>query len=104
MGKKKESLEEMKGEALRRQDNLAADIDELLDRINPVNAIQRWKNEASDSAKSFFVADSGAVKPAPVAGLIGGALGLLAITAGAIVLVTRTPKDGDYYDRDYRQK
>lgn len=53
MGKKKESLEEMKGEALRRQDNLAADIDELLDRINPVNAIQRWKNEATDSAKSF---------------------------------------------------
>ncbi|MCT1866776.1 hypothetical protein M3B90_04460 [Dermabacter sp. p3-SID358] len=104
MGKKKDSLEDMKDEALRRQDNLAADIDELLDRVNPVNAFQRWKNEAKDSTKSFFVADSGAVKPVPVAGLVGGALGLLAVTAGAIVLVTRTPKDGIYYDRDYSKK
>ena len=98
---KKDSLEELKTEALRRQDNLAADIDELLDRVNPKNAVQRWKNEASDYAKGFFVAGDGSLKTAPVAGLAAGAIGIVALTVGLSVLASRTPRHGEYFDRSY---
>lgn len=104
MAKNKESLEDMKAEALRRQDNLAADIDEFIDRVNPKNAILRWKNEATDAAKSFFVADDGTVKPAPAAGVAGGVIGVLAIAAGLVVLATRTSKKGTYYNREYKDR
>lgn len=101
MAKNKKSLEHMKTEALRRQDNLAADIDEFLDRVNPKNAILRWKNEATDATKSFFVADDGSVKPVPAAGVAGGVIGALALVTGIIVLATRTPKKGKFYNREY---
>jgi predicted metal-dependent hydrolase len=49
--KKKATLEEMRQEADRRQDNLASDIDELLDRVNPKNAVSRWANETVAGVK-----------------------------------------------------
>ncbi|MDO5645472.1 MAG: hypothetical protein Q4G21_07295 [Dermabacter sp.] len=90
MAKKKASLETMKDEALRRQDNLASDIDELVDRVNPVNAVKRWGNEAKDIATGFFVADDGRVKPAPAIGVAGGVIGVLAVVAGLALLASRT--------------
>lgn len=89
MAKKKASLETMKDEALRRQDNLASDIDELVDRVNPVNAVKRWGNEAKDTAKDFFVAGDGRIKPAPAVGVAGGVIGVLAVVAGLAVLASR---------------
>jgi hypothetical protein len=52
--KNKVSLEDMRQEATRRQDNLASDIDELVDRVNPKNAVARWANEAVSTAKGLF--------------------------------------------------
>ncbi|WP_240613427.1 DUF3618 domain-containing protein [Brachybacterium endophyticum] len=52
--KNKASLEDMRQEATRRQDNLASDIDELLDRVNPKNAASRWVNETVSSVKGLF--------------------------------------------------
>jgi hypothetical protein len=49
--KKKATLEEMRQEADRRQDNLASDIDELLDRVNPKHAVSRWANETVAGVK-----------------------------------------------------
>lgn len=104
MAKKKDSLDNMKVEALRRQDNLASDIDELIDRVNPKNAFLRLKNEATDATKSFFVADDGSVKPGPAAGVAGSVIGTIAIVVGIVVLATRTPKRGKFYDREYRDR
>src|SRR5690625_5864852 len=56
---KKNSLDEMRDEAYRRQDNLASDIDELIDRVNPKNAAQRWKNEIVGSVKRSEEAGDG---------------------------------------------
>ncbi len=84
-----QSLDEMKADALRRQDNLASDINELLDRVNPRNAAERFKNEAADKAKSFFVADDGQPKPAPIAGTAGAAVGIVTLVIGAAVLASR---------------
>lgn len=83
------SLDEMKADALRRQDNLASDINELLDRVNPRNAFERFKNEAADRTQSFFVADNGQPKPAPIAGVAGAAVGVITLAIGAAVLVSR---------------
>ncbi|MCG7308235.1 DUF3618 domain-containing protein [Brachybacterium halotolerans subsp. kimchii] len=52
--KNKVSLEDMRQEATRRQDNLASDIDELVDRVNPKNAVARWANEAVSTVKGLF--------------------------------------------------
>lgn len=80
---KKDDLEQMRDEAVRRQDNLASDIDELIDRVNPKNAVQRWKNELVGSVKDFSAAGDGeSAAPSPAA-VIGGVIGLLAL--GAVV-------------------
>lgn len=79
---KKQSLDDMRDEAYRRQDNLAADIDELVDRVNPKNAITRWKNELVDSVKGFTeAADEKSPVSLPVA-IAGGVAGLVVIGAG----------------------
>nr|WP_283774945.1 DUF3618 domain-containing protein [Brachybacterium equifaecis] len=44
----------MRKEADRRQDNLAADIDELVDRLHPKNALERWKNETAQTVKGLL--------------------------------------------------
>ena len=79
---KKESLDDMRDEAYRRQDNLAADIDELLDRVNPKNAVLRWKNELVESVKGFTdAADEKSPVSLPVA-IAGGVIGLAVISGG----------------------
>ena len=86
---KKKSLDDMRSEAYRRQDNLASDIDELVDRVHPVNAATRWKNELVGSVKSFSAAgDEKTPATLPVA-IAGGVVGVVLIGAGiaaAIVL------------------
>lgn len=79
---KKESLDDMRDEAYRRQDNLAADIDELVDRVNPKNAVLRWKNELVESVKGFTdAADEKSPVSLPVA-IAGGVIGLAVIGGG----------------------
>lgn len=85
----KESLDGMRDEAVRRQDNLASDIDELVDRLNPRNAAIRWKNEAVRAAKGFFVADDGAPDVPHVAVVAGGVIGVIGLVTGLAVLTTR---------------
>lgn len=84
---KKDNLEQMREEALRRQDNLASDIDELIDRLNPANAVQRWKNELLGSVKDFSAAgdgeSTGATSPAVIA---GGVIGTLALVGGIVAI------------------
>lgn len=86
---KKESLDDMRDKAYRRQDNLAADIDELVDRVNPKNAVLRWKNELVESVKGFTeAADEKSPVSLPVA-IAGGVIGLAVIgggIAGAVAL------------------
>lgn len=90
---KKQSLEDMSQEAARRQDNLAADIDELLDRVHPKNAIVRWKNEALDAAKGFSGAGDDKDASGRIAVLAGGVIGLAVLSAGIIALVaSRRPE------------
>ena len=70
----KKSLDDMRDEAYRRQDNLASDIDELIDRVNPKNAVTRWKNELVGSVKGFSAAGDGksdSTLPVVVGGVIG---------------------------------
>lgn len=84
--KKKASLEDMRSEAFRRQDNLASDIDELIDRVHPAHALARWKNEAVGVAKGFFVADDGSTHLPRIAAVAGGVIGVIG-TAVAVVAV-----------------
>lgn len=79
--KSSDSLEGMRDEAVRTQDNLAADIDELVDRLNPKNAVTRWKNEAMQTAKGFFVADDGSYDLPRIAAVAGGVIGIAGIAA-----------------------
>lgn len=83
---KKASLEDMSREAERRQDNLAADIDELIDRIHPKNALMRWKNEALDAAKGFSAAGDGQGAQGRIAAVAGGVIGVIVLAAGIAVL------------------
>jgi hypothetical protein len=54
VGKKKDAkLEAMRTEAERRQDNLASDIDELVDRVNPKNVISRFVGGAVSTVKGL---------------------------------------------------
>ncbi|MDN5598954.1 MAG: hypothetical protein ACTHV2_08880 [Brachybacterium sp.] len=79
---KKKSLDDMRSEAYRRQDNLASDIDELVDRVHPVNAVTRWKNELVGSVKGFSAAgDEKSPATLPVA-IAGGVIGVVLIGAG----------------------
>lgn len=93
---KKQSLDDMRDEAFRRQDNLAADIDELLDRVNPKNAVTRWKNELIGSVKSFSDAGDGKTA-ATLPVVVGGVIGLVVIGGGiaaAVALSRREPTRG----------
>ncbi|WP_058234339.1 DUF3618 domain-containing protein [Devriesea agamarum] len=87
------SLEEMDREATRRQDNLARDIDELLDRLNPKNAAVRWKNEAVASVKGFFVADDGKASASRVAAVAGGVIGGVVLIAGTVALKNKRMRE-----------
>lgn len=79
------SLDEMRDEAYRRQDNLASDIDELIDRVNPKNAVERWKNELVGSVKSFSEAGDGKSPSNGALAAAGGVIGLVVLTAGIAV-------------------
>lgn len=86
---KKKSLDDMRSEAYRRQDNLASDIDELIDRVHPVNAVTRWKNELVGSVKGFSAAGdekTSATLPVAIAGGVAGVVLIGAGIAAAIVL------------------
>lgn len=84
-----DSLEDMRDQAVRQQDNLAADIDELVDRLNPKNAVIRWKNEAVGVVKGFFVADDGSYDLPHVAVAAGGVIGTVGLITGLAVLIGR---------------
>lgn len=83
---KKNDVESMKQEAERRQDNLAADVDELLDRINPKNALERWKNELTGKGANFAGSADGNDSTALIAVIAGGAVGAAALIGGSIAL------------------
>lgn len=88
----KKSLDDMRDEAYRRQDNLASDIDELIDRVNPKNAVTRWKNELVDSVKGFSAAGDGkSDSTLPV--VVGGVIGVVVLGAGIAVLVARSRRE-----------
>lgn len=90
---KKKSLDDMRDEAYRRQDNLASDVDELVDRVNPKNAVTRWKNEIVGSAKGF--SDAGDDKTAstlPVA-IAGGVIGVVLLGAGVAAAIALSGGD-----------
>lgn len=88
----KKSLDDMRDEAYRRQDNLASDIDELIDRVNPKNAVTRWKNELVGSVKGFSAAGDGkSDSTLPV--VVGGVIGVVVLGAGIVVLVARSRRE-----------
>ena len=91
---KNKSLDEMRSEAYRRQDNLASDIDELIDRVHPVNAAMRWKNEVVGAVKGFSAAgDEKTPATLPVA-VAGGVIGVVLIGAGIAAAVALSGGDG----------
>ncbi len=84
---KNKSLDDMRDEAYRRQDNLASDIDELIDRVKPKNALNRWKNELIGSMKGFSEAGDGKTPAMRTAVIAGGVIGVVLIGTGlALVL------------------
>ncbi|MFC0673599.1 hypothetical protein [Brachybacterium hainanense] len=83
---KKTTLEDMGREAERRQDNLASDIDELVDRLNPKNALVRWKNEAISAAKGFSGAGDDQDARGRLAVVAGGVIGVAVLVAGVVVV------------------
>ena len=91
---KKNSLDDMRDEAYRRQDNLASDIDELIDRVNPKNAAQRWKNEIVGSVKSFSDAGDGKTPATLPVAIAGGVIGVIVLGAG-IAAVVALSGDGE---------
>ncbi|HIY24929.1 MAG TPA: DUF3618 domain-containing protein [Candidatus Brachybacterium merdigallinarum] len=90
---KKISLDDMRVEAHRRQDNLASDIDELVDRVNPKNAVQRWKNEVLGSVKDFSGAGDGQ-SPATLPVVAGGVIGVI-VLGGGIATAIALSRGGD---------
>src|SRR5690625_769144 len=84
----------MRDEAYRRQDNLASDIDELIDRVNPKNAAQRWKNEIVGSVKSFSDAGDGKTPATLPVAIAGGVIGVIVLGAG-IAAVVALSGDGE---------
>ena len=90
---KKNSLDDMRDEAYRRQDNLASDIDELVDRVNPKNAATRWKNELVGSVKGFSDAgDDKSSSTLPIA-IAGGVIGVVLIGAGIAAAIALSGGD-----------
>ena len=83
------SLDGLRTEAYRRQDNLAADIDELIDRVHPRNVAIRLKNEATRAVKGFFVADDGSYDLPHIGMVAGGVVGVLSLVTGTGILAAR---------------
>ncbi|WP_240811070.1 hypothetical protein [Brachybacterium sp. SGAir0954] len=90
---KKQSLDDMRDEAYRRQDNLAADIDELIDRVNPKNAALRWKNELVASLKGFSDAGDGKSPAVPLKAIAGGVIGVAVLGAGVAIAVAASRRE-----------
>src|SRR5699024_7994260 len=80
----------MRDEAYRRQDNLASDIDELLDRVNPKNTATRWKNGLVGSGKGFSAAGDGKTPATLPMAVAGGVIGVVLIGAGIATAVARS--------------
>lgn len=91
---KNKSLDEMRSEAYRRQDNLASDIDELIDRVHPVNAAMRWKNEVVGAVKGFSAAGDEKTPVTLPAAVAGGVIGVVLIGAGIAAAVALSGGDG----------
>ena len=89
---KKKSLDEMRDEAYRRQDNLASDIDELIDRVHPKSALTRWKNELTGSVKAFSAAGDGKT-PSTLPAIAGGVIGVVLIGAGIAAAIALSGGD-----------
>jgi hypothetical protein len=89
----KKSLDDMRDEAFRRQDNLASDIDELIDRVHPVRAVTRWKNELVGAVKGFSAADDGKTPATLPMAVAGGVIGVIVLGAGIAVAVSRSGGD-----------
>lgn len=89
----KKSLDDMRDEAYRRQDNLASDIDELVDRVHPKNAVTRWKNELVGSVKGFSEAGDGKTSATLPAAIAGGVIGVVLIGAGIAAAIARSGGD-----------
>lgn len=103
---KKNSLDDMRDEAYRRQDNLASDIDELVDRVNPKNAVTRWKNELVGSVKGFSEAGDEKSSPVPLTAVVGGVIGVVVLGAGIAVAVAasrREPTRGEKLAKTMRE-
>ena len=103
---KKNSLDDMRDEAYRRQDNLASDIDELVDRVNPKNAVTRWKNEIVGSVKGFSDAGDGKTSSVPLTAIAGGVIGVVVLGAGVAIAVAasrREPTQGQKVARTIKQ-
>lgn len=103
---KKNSLDDMRDEAYRRQDNLASDIDELVDRVNPKNAVTRWKNEIVGSVKGFSDADDEKTSSVPLTAIAGGVIGVVVLGAGVAIAVAATrrePTQGQKVARTIKQ-
>ncbi|WP_114855928.1 DUF3618 domain-containing protein [Brachybacterium sp. YJGR34] len=90
----KKSLDDMRDEAYRRQDNLASDIDELVDRVNPKNAARRWKNEVLGSVKGFSDAGDGKTS-ATLPAIAGGVIGVVLLGAGVAAAIVLSGGDED---------
>ena len=90
---KKKSLDEMRDEAYRRQDNLASDIDELIDRVHPKNAVTRWKNELTGSVKAFSAAGDGKTPSTLPTAIAGGVIGVVLIGAGIAAAIALSGGD-----------
>ncbi|MGP9747216.1 hypothetical protein [Brachybacterium sp. AOP29-B2-41] len=90
---KNKNLDEMRDEAYRRQDNLASDIDELVNRVNPKNAVTRWKNEITGAVKGFSAAGDGKSPATLPVAIAGGVIGVVLIGAGIAAAVALTGGD-----------
>src|SRR5699024_12273122 len=86
-------LDEMLIEACGRQDNRAADIDELIDRVHPVNAAKRWKNEVVGAVKGFSGAGDEKTPATLPAAVAGGVIGVVLIGVGIAAAVA--PSGGE---------
>ena len=91
---KKNSLDDMRDEAYRRQDNLASDIDELVDRVNPKNAGDPLEErELVGSVKGFSDAgDDKSASTLPIA-IAGGVIGVVLIGAGIAAAIALSGGD-----------
>nr|WP_183375242.1 MULTISPECIES: DUF3618 domain-containing protein [Helcobacillus] len=92
----------MRADAYRRQNNLAGDVAELLDRVNPKNVLERTKNEAVDKGRAFFLDSNGKPKPGPAAGVGGATLAGIAVVVGAALLTVKSKQD-DERNEELRQ-